>query len=236
MPRLMKTLRRFGTDRKAVAAIEFAVVMPVLIVIMFGNYQIIAYTNASRRVDMIVRSISEMISQTVPPSNSSTALVSAQDLHFAYDSALVTFPYVMMDARSNGLSWWQDIIINFASIQFNTISNSCQGAADQSPCTVASVVWTSTGINATNFRPCSIPQLPADDASPPSPATLPRSIFGSNSIIVVDVVFNFKPTFGSSFIPPIKIARSAYIQPRYAALINFDTTTNDGIASKCPGY
>lgn len=236
MPDLATTIRGFGADRRAVAAIEFAVIMPVLIVIMFGNYQIVAYTNASRRVDMIVRSISEMISQAVPPDNSEMATVNATDLHFAYDSALVTFPYVMTDARSNGVQWWQNIVINFASIKFYPISLACQGSADQSPCNIPSVVWTSTGVDGKSFRPCVIRQLPADDTSSPSPTTLPRSIFGSSSIIVVDVVFNFKPTFGSSFIPPIKIARTAYIQPRYALLINFDTTNNDGIASKCPGY
>lgn len=229
-------IKFWSSDRKGMAAVEFAIVMPVLFAIMLGGTQLVAYTNASRRVDLIVRSISEMISQAVPPNNSSTATVNATDLHFAYDSAMVLFPYVLDDAKRQSKQWWQNIIINFASIKFTTTSSSCQGAADQSPCTTASVVWTSTGVNATNFRPCLIPQLPADDSNAPSPNTLPRSVYGSSSIIVVDVVYTFRPTFGANFVPPIRLARTAYIQPRYASLINYDTTNNDGIASKCLGF
>ncbi|WP_238180197.1 TadE/TadG family type IV pilus assembly protein, partial [Methylobacterium haplocladii] len=171
----VKIIGRFSRDQKAMAAIEFAIIMPVLITIMLGGIQLVSYTNASRRVDLIVRSISEMISQAVPPSNSSTATVNAVDLHFAYDSALVTFPYVMTDAKSKGISWWQNIVINFASIKFTPTSGNCSASSDQSACNVASVVWTSTGLNSTNYRPCVVPQLPADDTSAPSSATLPRS-------------------------------------------------------------
>ncbi|MET0258185.1 MAG: TadE family protein [Methylobacterium sp.] len=218
------------------AAIEFAVIMPVLITIMLGGIQLVTYTNASRRVDLVVRSISEMLSQAVPPANSSTATVNAVDLHFAYDSAMVTFPYLLTDAKARGIAWWQGIVINFASIKFTPTLAICPASGDQSPCKLASVVWTSTGVNSANYRPCVIPQLPADDTSAPSPATLPRSVFGSSSIIVVDVVFTFRPSFGAGIVPPIRIARTAYIQPRYATLIDFDTTNNDGIASKCLGF
>jgi hypothetical protein len=58
----------------------------------------------------------------------------------------------------------------------------------------------------------------------------------SGSIIAVDVVFNFRPTFGARFIPAVRIARSMYVQPRYATLVNFDPAGNDGIAVKCPGF
>ncbi|CAO4137595.1 hypothetical protein OFEAOIEE_LOCUS5370 [Methylorubrum extorquens] len=54
--------------------------------------------------------------------------------------------------------------------------------------------------------------------------------------MVIDVAFDFTPTFGSGFVPAVRIARSAYVQPRYASLVNFDTTNNDGIATKCTGY
>jgi hypothetical protein len=50
------------------------------------------------------------------------------------------------------------------------------------------------------------------------------------------VVFIFKPSFGARFIPSVRIARSMYVQPRYATRVNFDPTGNDGIATTCPGY
>ncbi|MFC6740312.1 hypothetical protein [Methylobacterium tardum] len=85
-----------------------------------------------------------------------------------------------------------------------------------------------------NYRPCTPAQLPADNTAAPSRATLPRSVFGPGSLIAVDVVFTFRPSFGARFIPAIRIARSMYVQPRYASLVDLDTTGNDGIATKCP--
>ncbi len=128
-----------------------------------------------------------------------------------------------------------DISINYASIAFTKVTATCNDPTDQSACYTANVVWTSTGTAqpyGANYRPCSTPQLPADNTATPSRTALPRSVFGPATLIVIDVVFNFTPTLGSKFFPAIKIARSAYVQPRYASLINYDTTNNDGIATK----
>ncbi len=104
----------------------------------------------------------------------------------------------------------------------------------------ADVVWTSTGTTQPSsgpaYRPCSTPQVAAADTADPTPKTLPRSVFGPASMVVIDVVFTFHPTFGAAYLPSMRIARSAYVQPRYASLINFDPNGNDGIATKCPGF
>ena len=232
-------LRGFAAAEGAMAAIEFALILPVLMVILVAGSQVVLYVNASRKVGQVARSISQMISQAPPPANSSTATVNATDLHFSYDSTLVIFPYVMTDAKRQGIAWGADISINFASIAFAPTPATCNDPTDQSACYIASVVWTSSGTpqpSGTTYRPCIVPQLPASNTAAPSPSTLPRSVFGPASLIVIDVVFTFTPAFAAKFLPPLRIARTAYVQPRYASLISFDTTGNDGIASKCPGY
>lgn len=231
--------RRFTAAEDATAAIEFALVLPVLLIILLAGSQVVLYVNASRKVGQVARSISQMISQAAPPSNSSIATVNASDLHFSYDSTLVIFPYVMTDAKRQGIAWFSDISINFASISFTNIASTCNDPTDQSACYVANVAWTSTGTSqpgGVNYRPCVAPQLPVSNTAAPNRGTLPRSIFGPASLIVVDVVFTFTPMFASTLVPPIRIARTAYVQPRYASLVSFDTTANDGIATKCPGY
>lgn len=232
--------RRFMAAGEATAAIEFALILPILLVLLLAGSQVVLYINANRKVGQVARSISQMISQAAPPNNSSTATVNATDLHFSYDSTLVIFPYAMTDAKRQGIAWYTDISINFASIAFTPVPGStCNDPTDQSACYVASVVWTSTGTaqpGGLNYRPCITPQLPASNTAAPSRTTLPRSVFGPASLIVIDVVFTFTPTFAPARLPPLRIARTAYVQPRYASLISFDTTGNDGIATKCPGY
>jgi len=229
------SLRRFTASRDAASAIEFALVLPVLILLMLAGLQLVLYVNATRKVERIAASIGQMISEATPPSNATTvASVNAGDLHFSYDSTLVLFPYIMSDAAGKNIAWWQDINIDYASIQFHPKQGKSCSGYDQSACYNASVVWTSGSMMGTNYRPCGPNQIAADDTAPSSPTTLPRSVFGPGSIIVIDAVFNFVPTFGAKFLPPIRIAKSVFLQPRYASLITYDTTKNDGIASPCP--
>ncbi|KQQ14719.1 pilus assembly protein TadE [Methylobacterium sp. Leaf123] len=233
----------FRAAEGAVAAIEFALILPTLLLILFAGTQVVAYIDATRKVELVAHSISQMISQSVPPDNSTVARVNATDLHFAYDATLVLFPYVMKDAKRQGRPWWQNISINYASIQFKAKNATCQSnldtSVDLSPCYDAKVVWTTTGTaqpGGNNYRPCDTPQLPSADDAASSRTTLPRSTYGPGSLVVIDVAFDFTPTFGSGFVSAVRIARSAYVQPRYASLVSFDTTNNDGIATKCTGY
>lgn len=234
---------RFRAAEGGIAAIEFALILPTLLLILFAGAQVVAYIDATRKVELVAHSISQMISQTVPPNNTTVALVNASDLHFSYDATLVLFPYVMKDAKRQGRAWWQNISINYASIQFTAKNAACKDnpdtSTDLSACYDAGVVWTTTGTaqpGGDNYRACDTPQLPADDTAAPTRATLPRSTYGPGSLVVIDVAFDFKPTFGSGIVPSVRIARTAYVQPRYASLVSFDTTNNDGMATKCTGY
>ena len=228
---------RFVASTQATVALEFAFAVPVLLFLLLLGIQIVTYANAVRKVQMLATSISEMISQATPPTGSTTATVNQLDLHYSYDSGLVVFPYLMPDAIRQGVAWWQDITIDYASVQFTQKPNTtCPTTGDQSSCYIANVVWTSTGTSGSNNRACTLPQLPMDDTGAPSKLSLPRSIFGPGSVIVVDIVFTFHPTFAGNLMPVTRIARSVYVQPRYASLISYDTTNSDGIATKCPGY
>ena len=228
--------QRFRDDRRGLSAVEFALVLPLLLVLMLGGIQTVAYVNATRKVELVAQSISQMISQAVPPQGSTIASVNATDLHFSYDATLVLFPYLLKDGPRQGLQWWQDITINYTSVAFTQKGTGCTDNADLSACYTANVVWTSTGTYGGNKRPCATPLQPADNTAAPSPGTLPRSVYGPGSLIVIDVVFTFTPTFGAKFFPTSRVARSVYVQPRYATLVTYDTTNSDGIASKCPGY
>ncbi len=228
-------LKRFLVTTRASSAVEFALIFPSLLILMLMGIQVVTYVNAARKVELLAASISEMISQAAPPSSSTTvATVNAADLHFSYDAGLVIFPFLMKDAARQNILWFQDINIDYASVKFTAIPGAnCSSKPDLSTCYVANVVWTSSGTNGSNYRPCVIPQLAASNTSPPNNTTLPAGIFGPNSIIVVDVVFTFTPTFGSRYLPAMRIARSTYVKPRYATLISY-TASNDGIAQLCP--
>ena len=115
------TIVRFAASRDAVSAIEFALTFPVLLIVMLAGFQIVLYVNATRHVENIAASISEMISQASPPDNSTTvATVNQVDLNFGYDATVVLFPFILKDSASKNVPWRQDISVNFSSIHFKS--------------------------------------------------------------------------------------------------------------------
>ena len=53
-------------DNKAVSAVEFAIAFPVLLIMLLMGMQVVLYINATRQVEMVATSISEMISAGGP--------------------------------------------------------------------------------------------------------------------------------------------------------------------------
>jgi Flp pilus assembly protein TadG len=226
---------RFRQCAAGISSIEFALLFPVLLVLLLAGGQVVLYVNATSRVQQIATSVSEMLSQATPPSSMDTvAKVNATDLNFSYDASLVIFPYIMADAKQRNIAWRQGLTVSFAGISFTKNSDTCTSSGpDLSSCYTAKVNWTSTGTSTANYRPCTPAQVPVDDSAPYSRSNLPRSLYGDGSIIVVDVSYTFNPTFGAGLVKPVTITRSAYVQPRYATRIDFDTTNTDGIATQC---
>ncbi|MCW6511574.1 TadE/TadG family type IV pilus assembly protein [Lichenifustis flavocetrariae] len=229
-----RPLRQFQRSAAGVAAIEFAMIFPLLLVLLLAGGQVILYVDAARKVQRVATSVSEMLSQAAPGSSSATtATVNTTDLNFSYDAATVIFPYVLGDAARRNLTWRQAITVSMAGIAFTKLSSACDGADDKSTCYAATVKWTSTGTSSASYRPCLPQQVPVDNAAPYNRLNLPSSLYGPGFIIAVDVSFTFNPTFGDGLISPVTIIRSAFVQPRYATEIDFDTTNSDGIASIC---
>ncbi|WP_018263438.1 TadE/TadG family type IV pilus assembly protein [Methylobacterium sp. WSM2598] len=227
-------LQGFRRDGRAIAAVEFALLLPLLLLIILGGFQIAAYADSLKRIERIPAAVGQMLTQAPPPERSgSIAQLGAGEIDIVISAASVLFPYALQQAARRGVLWSDVISINAASVVFTPTGAICSDPADLTRCFTASLAWT-TGRRGPH-RACGAPLQPVDNDAPPAPGRLPRSLFGPGSVIVVDVVFTYVPVFGSSFVPPVRIARSAYLQPRYASQITVNPTTNDGSILVCSG-
>ena len=220
------SLRRFTHCNRAMAAVEFALVLPILLLLALGGSELGNYLNTSRRVGLIAHSIGQLLTR------STTGNVNYIDVTFARDSAIVLYPPILQKAAAAGTAWTSVISISISSVVFSLQNSSCT-----SNCTYkAQVAWS----GGATPRPCSVNLASAADTAPPTPNTLPADTFGPGSMIVTDVVYPYVPLFGSSFLPSINITRSSYVQPRYisaSTYIKYTVSSGDsGIAASCPGY
>ena len=228
----------FWRARQAISAVEFSLVLPLLVTLMLGSVETARLITFARRVTQVSNTMVEMLAQNQANNPNETvnmpSSVTYIDLHFAIDSTMVIFPEILKDAAQKGISWKNDISISMASVYFKPNPSTCT-----SNCTyTANVVWNS----GPNKRTCGVPLTAASDTSAPSKTTLPADTFGPGSLIVVDIVFNYTPIFGSGLFGTITIPRSAYLAPRNALpaatpYIRYDPISgDDGIGAECPGY
>jgi Flp pilus assembly protein TadG len=216
----------FWRARQAVAAVEFTLILPFLILLMLGSVEVARLIIFSRNVTQVAATTVEMLSQN------GSGTVNYVDLHFAQDSAMVIFPQILQDAAQKNISWGNDISVSMASICFGSSSTTCTPTCT-SNCTYANVVWNS----GSNKRVCGVPLNPVADTAVPSKTTLPTDVFGPGSLIVVDIAFNYTPMFGLGLFGTISLKHSAYLAPRYVPLIKYAVISgDDGIGAECAGY
>lgn len=61
---LLRRLARFGRDRRGVAAIEFAILAPVLTFALLGGTELSRYTLMHQKMDRVSASVSNMVAQS----------------------------------------------------------------------------------------------------------------------------------------------------------------------------
>jgi Flp pilus assembly protein TadG len=61
--RLRVRLRRLSLDTRGVAAVEFVLMLPLMLMIFFGTIQVSTVVAVDRKVSLVARSLSDMISQ-----------------------------------------------------------------------------------------------------------------------------------------------------------------------------
>lgn len=86
---LPAVLRRLGEDRRAVALTEFAILLPVLLTLFVGGYQLMQASACKRRTTITARTLSDLVSQyeTVTLPDVTTILDATTQLMLPFDPA-----------------------------------------------------------------------------------------------------------------------------------------------------
>jgi len=246
----------FLRDRRATALVEFAWLWPVMVLIMYGAYNLSLASNVARQLSRLSDDIAQMIVTLLPSGSSwcsastSTTCAALEDynLWYAHDSAMVEFPQVLSDAGAN---WASGIGISITGVAFAPLSSGCIGSSNPS-CYAAFVVWYAQNGAGSATRTCATAIGQASDTAAPSPATLPSDLFNPVPVpssatgavstyaaplfqVVVDVSYGWKPSVWKStlgWFPTLNFAKSSYLSPRYVSQIVYKGGGSYGKA--CP--
>jgi Flp pilus assembly protein TadG len=84
--RLASVLRSFADDHEALAATEFAIIVPVMLVMFFGTVEFSSAVAANRKVTIMARTLSDLTSQ-------STSVADSDMTNFFAASTAIMTPY-----------------------------------------------------------------------------------------------------------------------------------------------
>jgi Flp pilus assembly protein TadG len=209
--------KNLSTENHGFVAVEFALALPVLGLMLLGFVELDRYTWATRQLETTANAIAQMLSQSQK--------VEPVDMKYAQDSVMVLFPRALQDGARLGRQWDDIVRVGMSAVGFAPTVPGCVSA-----CTYQAQVQWSGG---SDRRPCNTLITPVADSTTPSKTTLPSDLYGPNAIIVVDLTFAYQPLFAPKIFGPLTIKRSSYLQPRYVNALPYSVAGGDSFVTTC---
>ncbi len=199
----MLSWRRLPGARRAVAGLEFALVLPLLLTMLAGAVDLTLASITARRLTIAATDVA-LIASTLAVQTATLGTLTGQQAWQATTAPFALFPQ-WTAANAAGFS------ITLSEVDFTASPAGCATA-----CTsyAATTRWSAGNLRGQIvLRPCgALPSVA--NGGPSSMTTLPAGVFGPAAVLVGDVATVFTPLFSSVFTGPVAMLRSGYIPPR----------------------
>lgn len=191
----------FAGDKRGVAAVEFAIIVPVMALLYLGVLEVSMGYQASRRVALVSRTLADLTAQAEDKADPTPDITATEiaDIHAASNWILAPFP--------------------ISSQLRTTISSVVFKGTVASP--TAFVDW-SVGVEGVRRGCAQLSIVPSSSSA--SLTTIPQGVVTPGStVIVADISYDYKPLLSGSFraigagsVSQITIKQSSYMRPRNA--------------------
>lgn len=157
--RIAAFVRQARADQRGVAALEFALLLPVLLLMYFGSAEVTRAVLATRKLTLATRALSDLLGQQTS----------------SVDDTILTNIFA---AASPVMSPFPATSAQFAST-LSSINFVAQGSTY-----IAQTAWTASNSGNT-LRPCATLSQISNDAAP-SPSGVPVGLYGAGSVVVAE--------------------------------------------------
>lgn len=223
--RVSRSSRDFGGNDAGVAAIEFALILPVIFALLLATTDVIRYFNADRRLQNAARSAAQIAAGGVtkqtftsrspggPLTEVSGDITDWELSHRAVDVA----PLMMPELKTTGGDPWRGTLQwDGAVVTFTAASGGFTGKVKYA--------WGKYGCGT-------VPKGASLSAT--APVTVPDGMYGPNDVVVVRLAYDFTPRFTSGIVPSTKLVHMAVMNSEQSSKINL-RPTGDSTVKACP--
>jgi Flp pilus assembly protein TadG len=219
-------------SRRGSPAIEFALVAPVMIVLLTGSYDITQLLIAQNRILSTAQAIVEIATELSIQPDQSMSLTTNQ----AFQAESVIYAIIPgLKSGSDASQFW----VSLSAVVFVAIPAGCTAGVN---CTyVAHTAWSTAFAQSTTqvTRPCGViaqiaPTQQATIANLPS-----AGMTALTSMVVADVSYTYRPLFTGFVTGPVVLHRTAFLPPRTGLAtqyVQYDLANGATDPFVCPGY
>jgi Flp pilus assembly protein TadG len=207
-------LAHFLRDRRGIAATEFAIVAPFMLVAFFGTVEFCSAVAIDRKVTLIARTLSDLTSQQAPPSITvDWATVADSDLQNIFTASIsIMASYDATPTQATITEFYVDSSGKKATVQWSKSAVIAAGATQAT--LVASALSPTTDIS----------NLVASQILVPN-----------TYVIFSQVSYNYVPTIGYVLKTGVTMKDNSYTRPRQSTCIVYNNVpAPDPSTGNCP--
>jgi Flp pilus assembly protein TadG len=119
-------LGRFSRDQRGVSAVEFAMLLPLMVTLYLGTAEVSQAISAGRKATMVARTVADLVSQATNVTNSDMTNIMNAAVAVVYpyttSNLKVTVTSVNIDANSRATVTWSDSYNGTARAIGSTVS------------------------------------------------------------------------------------------------------------------
>jgi Flp pilus assembly protein TadG len=214
-------------DQRGIAAVEFALILPFMVMLYLGIVELSKGYMASQRMTLVARTLADLTAQLAqqPTTNcgsSGSTTVNLTDLCmsdvFGAASAIMA-PFMIKTPAGAPLL---TMTVSQIKLTYKADGTCCQAKTDWTIVNNGGTARPCQVLTAANAKPVSITTIPVGFTAPPAPAPP-----NPNYVVVADVTYKYLPGFGwdpdkwtdkSVFFP---MAQTQYMRPRGSNTLHY---------------
>jgi hypothetical protein len=221
--------RQFARATAGVVALEFALMAPMMVLLLIGTFDVSNAIIASSRLTAAAQQIVEIATATASQANLNQ--LTETQAYQATTAPFALLPTLLSEVPTGGAlppGYLNNPGANF-SITLSGVQFLGQPAGCTTNCTSYTTAYTAWSmanrLGTKSVRLCGT-LTGVGNTTSPSMTTMPIGAFGPTGVLVADIAYTFVPTFSSVITGPIQMRRTAYLSPRSGTAITFSPSAS----------